>query len=330
MNIGFTYDLKDDYLQAGFSPVDVAEFDSIETIVGIEEALQSLGHTVDRIGSARSLIQRLCRGDRWDLVFNIAEGIKGMGREAQIPAILDVYHIPYVFSDPLVTTTLHKGMAKRIVRDGGIKTPDFRIVQTEEDVLAVNLSYPLFVKPLAEGTGKGIGSMSLIHSQNDLITTYKNLMEYYHQPVLVEQFLPGREFTAGVIGTGKKARVIGVMEICFLPTAESDIYGLKTKKRYKEFVQYKIPEHPLYDACADLALKVWHLLECRDGGRVDMRNNEQGEPEFIEVNPLAGLHPVESDLPILARLHGISYHDLIAQIMESAIHRIFGDKNRES
>lgn len=325
MNIGFTYDLKDDYLQAGYSDVDVAEFDTLETIEGVETALKSLGYTVDRIGSARTLIQRICQGDRWDLVFNIAEGVKGIGREAQVPAILDVYNIPYVFSDPLVfSATLHKGMAKRIVRDGGILTPDFRIVRSLEDASTVDLPYPLFVKPLSEGTGKGIGAKSVIHSRDELVTASRNLLERYRQPVLVERFLPGREFTIGITGTGTHAKVVGVMEICFLPDAASEVYGLVNKKNYKDFVRYRIPEESIFVTCSELALKAWRLLECRDGGRVDVRNNEEGVPEFIEVNPLAGLHPVESDLPILARLNGVSYETLVREIMDSAVTRIFG------
>ncbi|HDT12036.1 MAG TPA: D-alanine--D-alanine ligase [Candidatus Marinimicrobia bacterium] len=325
MNIGFTYDLKDDYLKQGYSEVDVAEFDSIETIDGIENTLQNQGYTVDRIGSIKSLILRLCRGDSWDLVFNIAEGIHGIGREAQIPAVLDAYNIPYVFSDPLVfSVTLHKGMAKRIVRDGGVRTPAFYIVRSIEDVNGVNLKYPLFVKPLSEGTGKGISSNSVIHSLNELAVICKQLLIQYDQPVLVERYLPGREFTVGITGTGKHGRVVGVMEICFKPEASSEVYGLYNKKNYRKFIEYTVPEKEMVEKCSLVALQAWRLLECRDGGRIDLRNNEDDEPEFIEVNPLAGLHPIESDLPILARLNGTSYDELISQIMESALTRIKG------
>ncbi|HAE87254.1 TPA: D-alanine--D-alanine ligase, partial [Candidatus Marinimicrobia bacterium] len=123
----------------------------------------------------------------------------------------------------------HKGMAKRIVRDGGILTPDFRIVRSLEDASTVDLPYPLFVKPLSEGTGKGIGAKSVIHSRDELVTASKNLLERYRQPVLVERFLPGREFTIGITGTGTHAKVVGVMEICFLPDAASEVYGLVNK-----------------------------------------------------------------------------------------------------
>ncbi len=327
MNIGLTYDLKDDYLKLGYSDVDVAEFDSIETIEGIEKALNNQGFTVDRIGSIKPLITRLCRGDSWDLVFNIAEGVHGIGREAQIPAVLDAYNIPYVFSDPLVfSATLHKGMAKRIVRDGGVKTPDFFIVRSLEDIKDINLQYPLFVKPLSEGTGKGISSNSVISSLEELLETCGKLLLQYDQPVLAERFLPGREFTVGITGTGKNSRVVGVMEICFKPDASSEVYGLYNKKNYKKYIEYSVPEKKMIEKCSDVALHAWQLLECRDGGRIDLRNNEENEPEFIEVNPLAGLHPIESDLPILARLNGTSYDVLIRQIMDSALKRIYGEE----
>ena len=128
MKIGLTYDLRSDYLAAGYSEEETAEFDREDTIEAIENALSDLGHQPERIGHARRLVEALCQGHRWDLVFNIAEGMRGMGREAQVPAILDVYGIPYTFSDPLVMSlTLHKGMTKQILRDAGLPTADRKV-----------------------------------------------------------------------------------------------------------------------------------------------------------------------------------------------------------
>ncbi len=331
MKIGFTYDLKDDYLKMGFSAVEVAEFDTVETIEGIENSLKKLGYSVDRIGSVKSLIQRLAAGEKWDVVFNIAEGVSGIGREAAVPAILDVYNIPYVFSDPMVLSlTLHKGMAKRIVRDAGIKTPQFHIVYSVDDIKNVNIPYPLFAKPLSEGTGKGIGALSMISSSDDLEKACLQMLKEYNQPVLVEKFLPGREFTVGITGTGSDAKVVGMMEINFLAEAESAAYGLVNKKNYEKLMKYTLPEKDIYDKCAETALAAWRVLECRDGGRIDLRNNESEEPEFIEVNPLAGLNPIDSDLPILSRMNGLDYDGLIKQIMDSAIKRIFNGKKQQS
>lgn len=330
MKVGFTYDFKDDYLAMGFSLVDVAEFDTIETIEGIEDSLKKLGYEVDRIGNVKALIKRLAAGDRWDIVFNIAEGVSGIGREAQIPALLDAYNIPYVFSDPMVLSlTLHKGMAKRIVRDAGVKTPEFNIVYAESDIDAMSIPFPLFAKPLSEGTGKGIGALSMINNSDDLKKACLHLLNEYRQPVLVEKFLPGREFTVGITGTGQDAKVVGVIEINFLPQAESIAYGLINKKNYEKLMKYTVPEKDIYNRCSEVALKAWRILECRDGGRIDLRNNESGEPEFIEVNPLAGLNPIDSDLPILSRMNGLDYDSLIRQIMNSAIKRVFDGKEKQ-
>lgn len=325
MHIGFTYDLKDDYLKAGFSEEEAAEFDGIETIEGIEGALVSLGHRVERIGTVKRLAELLVAGKRWDLVFNIAEGVSGIGREAQIPALLDAYDIPYVFSDPMVLSLcLHKGMTKRVVRDGGVPTAKFHVVSEERDIDEVQLDYPLFAKPVAEGTGKGIGAFSKIPDAATLRARCIELLAKHRQPVLVEEYLPGRECTVGIVGTGRDARVVGVMEVVFKPAAEKEAYGLHNKKNYKEIIEYVVPEKALCDACGEAALAAWRVLECRDGGRVDVRCDARGIPNFIEVNPLAGLHPIDSDLPILARLNGTDYRTLISWIVDSAVRRLEG------
>lgn len=157
MHVGLTYDLRAEYLAAGYTEEETAEFDRAETIDAIEQALAELGHRPDRIGHARQLVARLAGGDRWDLVVNIAEGLHGVAREAQVPAILDVYQIPYTFSDPLVMSlSLDKALSKIVVRDAGIPTPDFAVVRAPGDLARVELPFPLFAKPLAEGTGKGV------------------------------------------------------------------------------------------------------------------------------------------------------------------------------
>ena len=154
VKIGITYDLRDDYIAEGYTEEETAEFDHPRTIAAIEETLRDLGYETDRIGHLRALTRRLVAGDRWDLVFNIAEGLRGFGREAQVPALLDAWEIPYTFSDPLVLSlTLHKGLTKRVIRDLGIPTPDFAVVETPEEIAAVALPFPLFAKPVAEGTG---------------------------------------------------------------------------------------------------------------------------------------------------------------------------------
>lgn len=322
MRIGLTYDLRSVYLSEGYTLEETAEFDRESTIEGLENALHTLGFNSERIGHVRQLAERLVQGDRWDLVVNISEGLYGIGREAQVPCLLDAYRIPYTFSDPLVLTlTLHKGMTKRVIRDAGLNTPGFFVVTAESDLLPDALEYPLFVKPVAEGTGKGISGKSKVSSALELLKICREMLTRYPDGLLVEEFLPGREFTVGITGTGSKSKCVGIMEIVYEQESASAIYSLETKANYEELVSYSLPEDPVREACTDLALKAWNILGCRDGGRVDIRYDRRGEPAFIEVNPLAGLDLIHSDLPILAYRNGYTYEKLIGEIMESALER---------
>lgn len=323
MNIGISYDLRADYLAQGFSLEETAELDKEETITALETVLQNLGHRTVRIGSAHQLIARLAAGERWDLVFNIAEGMFGSAREAQVPAILDLYRIPYTFSDPLVLALcLHKGLTKHVIRDLKIPTPDFAVVKSAADIPGIALPFPLFAKPVAEGTSKGIDACSKIEDRARLEQTCLNLLEKFRQPVLVETFLPGREFTVGILGTGSQARVIGTMEISLQSADDDAAYSYHTKANYQELVHYHpVTNEALLALCRSVALQAWQGLGCRDAGRVDLRMDAAGIPNFIEVNPLAGLNPVHSDLPILSRFCGLDYQDLIENILQSTLKR---------
>ncbi len=306
----------------GYGEEETAEFDREETIDELEGAIRRLGHATDRIGSARRLVERLVRGDRWDLVFNIAEGLRGSGREAQVPAILEIYDIPYTFSDPLVMAlTLHKGMTKHVVRDAGIPTSDFAVVENEADAAAVRFEPPYFLKPVAEGTSKGINSKSIVSDRALLWPLCAELIRNFKQPAIVEEYLPGREFTVGIIGTGPSAEAVGTLEMGLRPGAEDGVYSYVNKEQCEELVDY-ILVRPDVDACVReaerIALESWRVLGCRDAGRVDLRCDARGRPQFIEINPLAGLHPSHSDLPILCTKLGIPYASLIDRILRSA------------
>lgn len=323
MIVGITYDLKEDYLGEGYTAEEICEFDDLETIEALKYTLQNLGYKTDPIGHVKNLTQRLAKGDRWDLVFNIAEGLRGFGREAQIPCLLDAYNIPYTFSGPLILSlTLHKGMAKRVIRDFGIPTPPFCIVEKEIDAEKVDLPFPLFTKPIAEGTSKGITAASKIHCRRELIPACRDLLEKYQQPVLVETFLPGREFTVGIIGTGQKARSLGALEIRLKDKANSKVYSYFNKKNYKELAEYSLVQDTMAQTAENIALASWRCLGCKDAGRVDLRADDHKNLYVIEINPLAGLHPRHSDLPIICSMVGISYHELIGMIMNSAKKRL--------
>jgi D-alanine-D-alanine ligase len=322
MRIGITYDLRDEYLEAGYGYEETVEFDRPETIQAIFAALLELEHRPERIGSLRQLARRLVAGERWDLVFNIAEGLCGFSREAQVPALLDAYGIPYTFCDPLVASlTLHKGMAKHVVRGCGVPTPDFAVIEFEDDLESLALPYPLFAKPVAEGTSKGISTASKIRDSDELSMVCCDLLARFKQPVLVETFLPGREFTVGIIGAGRKAMVLGVMEVVLRAEAEPDVYSYHNKEYYEGLVDYRLVEGRLANEISAVALNAWRALGCRDGGRVDLRMDSHGRPHFIEVNPLPGLNPNRSDLAILCRLAGIGYTDLIGYILNAALER---------
>jgi D-alanine-D-alanine ligase len=323
LKIGITYDLREDYLIEGYGEEETAEFDRAETIEAIDQTLKELGYRTDRIGHLKSLTRRLAAGDRWDLVFNIAEGLRGFGREAQIPALLDAYDIPYTFSDPLVLAlTLHKGMTKHVIRDMGIPTPDFAIVEKEDQITGICLSYPLFAKPVAEGTGKGITAASKINTEKELVEVCRMLLTVFKQPVLVESFLPGREFTVGIIGTGKDAIATDTMEVCLKAQAEPDVYSYINKENCEELVEYRLVYDEEAQQVRETALSAWRGLGCRDAGRMDLRSDRSGRPNFMEVNPLAGLHPQHSDLPIIFSLMGKTFHQLIDRIMHSALKRV--------
>ncbi len=323
MIIGLTYDLRQDYLDAGYSREETAEFDRPETIEGIESALMALGHETRRIGNIKSLVGRLAAGERWEMVFNICEGMFGLGREAQVPALLDAYEIPYTFSGPLILAlALDKGMTKTVVRSFGVPTPDFAVVASPADIATVDLPFPLFAKPLAEGTGKGIDARSKINSRGQLESVCCGLLEKFKQPVLVEAYLPGREFTVGIVGSGNEAGSVGVMEVLLNPEAEANAYSYINKEQYEERVQYALAAEKESAACVDVALRTWRGLGCLDAGRVDVKMDRDGVVNFIEVNPLAGLNPTHSDLPIICRLQGIPFTELIARIMASVVRRL--------
>ena len=324
LRIGLTYDLRNDYLAQGFSLEETAEMDKLETIDGLADALQALGHIPIRIGSVEQLVQALAAGERWDLVFNIAEGLFGRGREALVPALLDAYRIPYTFSDPVVLAlALDKGITKTIVAAAGLATAPFARIDVIADAERVDLPYPLFLKPIAEGTGKGISARSRVTSRQELLAVAADLLARFQQAVLVETYLPGREFTVGIAGTGAAAEVLGTMEVNFTRAAETTtIYSYETKADYETRVAYTVPRDGAGAAAAELALASWRVLGCRDAGRVDIRCDAAGLPNFIEVNPLAGLNPVHSDLPILCRLNGMDYQTLIGRILDSALERV--------
>jgi D-alanine-D-alanine ligase len=299
---------------------ETAEFDKQETVDALENALKLMGHETEPVGNAFQLIEALAAGKRWDIVFNIAEGLYGDGRESVVPAVLDQYKIPYVFSGPVIMgLSLNKHLAKLVVAASGVPVSPGCLITELKDLEKCNLKFPLFVKPVSEGTGKGITEKSLVRSSAELLKMVTWILAEFRQPALVEEYLPGREFTVGLVGYGDDAVAIGGMEVM---TVDNLPYSVEVKENYQNYCTYKPLDADIIDECKSVALGAWKALDAVDAGRVDLKADRDGKICFIEANPLAGLNPIHSDLPILSRMYGIEYQTLLEMIMKSATKRI--------
>jgi len=323
MEIGLTFNLKTDFVVPAGAPDDfLAELDGEGTISAIEDALRGLGHTTRRLGFGRPLLAALLEKP-CDLAFNIAEGVGTRSREAQVPAVLEMLGIPHTHSDPLtLTTTLDKAVAKRLVASHDVPTPRFRVIASLASLAEVTLPFPLFVKPLWEGSSMGIKQSSRVVDRAALLATGGALLEVYGQPVLVEELCPGAEFTVGILGSGARARVLGTTELVprRLPRDEF-VYSIDIKRGadWADHVELQTPSRSaLVPAVEAVALAAYRALDCLDVGRVDVRIGNDGTPQFLELNPLPGLAPGHSDLALQCAAVGISYAQLIAEIVASA------------
>jgi D-alanine-D-alanine ligase len=314
---------------------EYAEWDSAETIDAVARALARHGEVI-RLEARDDFPERL-RAARPDIVFNIAEGLRGPNREAHVPAICEFYGIPYSGSDPFtLALCLDKARTKEILRANGVPTADWALARDAGDVdriVARGWSYPLFAKPVHEGSSKGITERNLATDAAALGAIVRELLERYQQPVLVETFLPGAEFTCGVLGNGATARVLPIVGMNFdaLPAGALPIYGFEAKWLWDR------PENPLDifscparipDALRaeieDVVLHAYRVLGCRDWSRVDVRLDAAGRANIVEVNPLPGILPDPADnscLPKAARAAGLDYDALIGAALEAAAAR---------
>jgi D-alanine-D-alanine ligase len=313
---------------------EFAEWDSPATIAAVESALSKLGKVV-RLEANEDFPERL-RQTKPHIVFNIAEGFYGVNREAHVPAICEFYGIPYSGSDPFtLSLCLDKARAKETLAFHGIPTPRFVVVRKREELRAVSekLRFPLFVKPLHEGSSKGITDSNLCRDAGHLLEQTEFLLENYSQPVLVEEYLPGKEFTCAVLGNGDEATVLPIVGMNFetLPEGAAPIYSFDAK-----FV-WDRPENPLdifqcparitgalRKSIERVTLDAFRVLGCRDWARIDVRLDGAGVPNVLEVNPLPGILPDPADnscLPKAARAAGISYDELIQGCLKNAAER---------
>lgn len=334
MKIGIAYDLKSDFAEAhGGGPEDaLEEYDSPTTVAAIERALATRGHDVVRLGGRRNFITAVLETPP-DLVFNISEGRGSRSREAHVPAVCEMLGIAYTHSDPLtMALSLDKGLAKRVVQSFGVPTPRFAVVETARDLERVALAYPLFAKPLFEGSSMGIRKNSKIEDASALRAKVGKLLDDYKEPVLVEEFCSGVEYTVAILGSGASARIVGVMEIIPKKIAVEDfVYSLEMKRSpdWQSEMEYVVPPRCGARGVAAIeavALGAYRALGCRDIARVDVRAStrsaREGEPLFIEANPLPGIAPGWSDLALLWERVGRTYDDLVHSIVDEARARL--------
>jgi D-alanine-D-alanine ligase len=324
MRIGLAYDLKSAVALAEDSPEDaLEEYDSRETVEIIAAALGAAGNSVVMLGGGEEFLKNIQRG-KVDFVFNIAEGRgNSRSRESQVPAVLEMLGIPYTGSDPYcLTVCLDKPLAKKLVAAEGMATPHWQVINDEANLSQLSreqFPFPAIVKPSYEGSSKGIRSSSVVENAGSLTAEVSRLLENYHQPVMVEEFISGDEITVGIVGNAPP-ELIGIMRILPRKSEGRFIYSLEVKRDYLNLVDYESPPKladEIKERIALASLKVFRVLGCRDFARLDFRVSAEGVPYFLEINPLPGLGTY-SDLVILAQKMGWTHQGLIQAVFEAA------------
>ncbi len=350
MKVGFTYNVKK---ESGAESVSVAkefinenvaekyshrisdkyaEWDDEETIAAVEAAIRKAGHEVIRIEADEDAYEKF-KNTRPDIVFNMAEGFGGASRESHIPSILEMLGIPYTASDPVTIGNCHdKSRCKEILSYYGIPTPRFFITETSVNG-SPSVKYPAFVKPLHEGSSKGIYNSSLVNSRDELNAEISRILRDYNQPSIIEDYLDGKEFTVALLGNGKSARVLPIVEINMdtLPTDFPKIYSYEVKwyfdTRENKLDIFTCPakiSEKLQKRIETICLEAYKALRIKDWARMDVRCDKNENPYIIEVNPLPGILPNPDDnscFPKAAREVGMDYDKLVQMVLNLAIER---------
>lgn len=323
MTVGLTYNLKKG-IESEIEDAE-AEYDSIETVLAIKEALEQIGCEIELLEADNGIFKKLLN-TKADIVFNIAEGIFGRGREAQVPAILNFLKIPFVGSDETtLCIALDKALSKRFLSTYKVKNPKYKLINSSEMSAFRDISFPVIVKPNAEGSSKGISDIAVVNNKAELKELVEKNLISYGQSMLVEEFIQGREFTVAIIGNGDEAKAFSPMEIKYRDKGQKyNIYSFNVKKNYKEFVEYSCPavlDKTIEKKMMDTAKKIHNILDCKDFSRIDFLLSKERDIYFIEINPLPGLAPGYSDYPMIAGFNGIEYKDMIKMILNSALKR---------
>ena len=319
MRVGFVYNVRS--ADAADGDED-AEFDAPETIEAISNAIAAHGHDVVELEAGRSLPAALVAAEV-DVVFNIAEGRGPRGRESQVPALLELLEIPYTGSDPVTLgVTLDKSLASTLVRAAGVATPRSCLIASAGDPVPADFPYPAIVKPVHEGSSKGISRESVVFDEAGLRAQAGVVAADYEQPAFCEEYISGREITVGLLGD--PPQVLPPMEIVFLGNDELPVYSFDVKQRWHGIVRLETGAALAPAEAAALerdSLLAFHAFGCRDVARVDFRLAADGTPYFLECNPLPGLAPGTGDLWFISEAAGLAFEDLIGEILAGALRR---------
>ena len=329
MKVALTYNLKK---KDPLKPADYfSEYDSEETINSVITALKNKGHSVEAIDVEYPALFSYFKKNRVDMVFNIAEGKHGRFRESEVPAVLDYLNIPYTGSETFsLALALNKALTKKILRAENIPTPNFQLFVKGDEELSADLVFPLIVKPNCEGSAKGINKTNVVNSKEDLFKKVRECINIYRQEALVEEFIEGKELTVGILENGK-TRVLPILEIDFSNCKKSGeyFYSWKMKEFQGNTELGLVPEFycparldkDIEEKVKDVALRTHRAVGCLDISRTDIRLDKSNTPYVLEINPLPGLDPKESNFPIMAYAAGMKYDDLIEAILMSASER---------
>ena len=323
--IGIVYNLKREQVNASVPDQD-AEYDSMDTVLALQRVIENHGLRTALYEADASLPQRLMENPP-ALVFNIAEGRTGRGREAQAPAIMNLLGIPFTGSDETtLCIALDKALTKRLLSTYHIKTPHYLVAEPGAPLHLGTLHYPVIVKPNAEGSSKGISEVCIAPSAVELKRLVNDTIKAYGESMLIEEYLDGREFTVGILGNGSDIRVFPPMEIVYSRNTQGDfkVYSYHVKQNYKDYITYRCPPDlpdQILRKMTDAAKRVFTVLGCRDYARVDFRLDKDGMPCFIEINPLPGMAPNYSDFPMLAEFSGVSYETLVMAMLKAGASR---------
>ncbi len=319
LRVGLAFNMKRIESHAGDDRE--AEYDAPETIQALTDAIESHGHVVVPL-EATPEFPRALTSSNVDVVFNIAEGMAGRSREAQVPSLCELLGVPYTGSDSAtLSICLDKSLAKRLLVD--VDTPAFQVLATGREKLSSRLRYPVIVKPNQEGTSKGITDKSVCDDESEVRRVARELIARYGQPALVEEYIFGRELTVGLLGE-RRPRVLPPMEVVFLSQGERPVYDYVCKQDWQSHVRYECPAKLTKDelrAVERACRATFMTLGCRDVARIDLRLTPDGRVYVIEVNPLPGLTPNYSDLCLIANGTGMDYRTLIGEILSGGIKR---------